>query len=223
MEFKCLFLLTLGLCLVLNVCCYGDPTTTTTMTSLRRKRRNTASYTTIADIETYLQSYHRGTSSISMDEEPTEVLDEEGNNWKVHVFSMETEPPMNTLPPCNNELSRSDAILQILRDITPEPTLLNNITPQGMAYAWMVSEDPAATTILVNPCDNMMQIVQRYALVVLYYSTSGDSWTDNEGWLTLEDECSWSKVTCHADQPTVISLTLCKYNMEASNYDIDNA
>lgn len=179
-----------------------------------RRKASAVVFPTVQDIEDYLNGNHRATSSVSFFN-PSAILDEDGKNWQKRDFSMATDPPtlppVPPLPPCNNNLSRSDAILEILRGVTPEPTLLNNVTPQGMAFSWLVSEDPAADTTLVNPCDHMMQIMQRYALVVLFYSTSGDSWTDNSGWLTLEDECSWAKVTCHADQPTVSALTLCTF------------
>jgi hypothetical protein len=33
--------------------------------------------------------------------------------------------------------------------------------------------------------------IQRYVLATLYYSTNGDSWNDNTGWMTDDDECSW--------------------------------
>lgn len=33
--------------------------------------------------------------------------------------------------------------------------------------------------------------IQRYVLMVLYYSTNGDEWGDNIGWASDEDECSW--------------------------------
>jgi hypothetical protein len=195
---------------------YGNESEATTSTSLARTRRRTTSaafYPTVQDIEDYLNGNHRATSSISF-VKPAALLDEEGKNWQKHVFSMVTDSPsqspIRSPPPCNNNLSRSDAIIEILRSATPEPTLLNTVTPQGMAFSWLVSEDPAAATTLINPCDHMMQIQQRYALAVLYYATSGDSWTNNKGWLTLDDECTWAKVTCHADQPSVSALTLCK-------------
>jgi hypothetical protein len=33
--------------------------------------------------------------------------------------------------------------------------------------------------------------IQRYVLAVFYYSTNGDEWRRNTGWLSDEDECTW--------------------------------
>jgi hypothetical protein len=195
-----------------------DGTQSASTTSIRRKRRVTTTnsvFTTVADIENYLNGRynHRATSSMAM-MEPMAILDTEVNDWPRRDLSMATDPPIQPIPTCSDQLSRAEAILQILRTITPEPQLLNTVTAQGMAYQWMVSEDPAATTALKDPCNHILQIQQRYGLVVLYYATSGDSWMNNNGWLVLEDECSWSNVTCHADQPTVSALTLCTLQQE---------
>lgn len=203
---------------------YGNETGTTNSLGLTRRRTTSAVfYPTVQDIEDYLNGKHRATSSMSFIK-PAAQLEEEEKNWQKRVFSMVTDfpsqSPIMPPPPCNDSLSRSEAILEILRNVTPEPTLLNSVTPQGMAYQWLVSEDPAAATTLTKPCDHMTQIQQRYALVVLYYATSGDSWTDNSGWLTLEDECTWAKVTCHADQPTVSALTLCKLKSNSEGIQV---
>jgi hypothetical protein len=211
-------LLIVGQSLVCIGCHGSESATTNSVSRTRRRAASAVFYPTVQDIEDYLNGNHRATSSISF-VKPTSLLDEEGKKWQKHVFSMVTDPPSQSPilppPPCNNNLSRSDAILEILRSVTPEPTLLNTVTPQGMAYSWLVSEDPAATTTLINPCDHMMQIQQRYALAVLYYSTSGDSWTNRKGWLTFDDECTWAKVTCHADEPSVGALYLCKLSTYA--------
>lgn len=45
------------------------------------------------------------------------------------------------------------------------------------------------------------------ALVALYNSTNGDTWTDNTGWLSNDDPCSgWNGVECEGGRVTVISL-----------------
>jgi hypothetical protein len=181
-----------------------DGALSSSTSSIRRKRR----VTTVADIEEYLNIHQRDTSSVAMIE-PLRIL--EAKDWPRHDFSMATDPPIRPPPKCNGALSRSDSVLEILRSVTPEPTLQNAMTPQGMAYAWITSDDPLASTTLKNPCDHMTQILQRYALVVMFYATSGDSWTNKEGWLTAETECAWSGITCHAVQSTVSVLMLCKY------------
>jgi hypothetical protein len=180
---------------------------------LRRKRQaatSTSDVITVADIAEYLSGGNqRKISSIAMIEPNQVEIEDDTKRWPKIDFSMATNVPVVTPPPACDDTSRSNAVLSILRTVTPESVLLNTVTPQGMAFAWILSEDPAATTTLEKPCDNIRAIRQRFALAVLYYATSGDSWTDNARWLTTADACQWAKVMCHADQPTVIALRLC--------------
>ena len=44
------------------------------------------------------------------------------------------------------------------------------------------------------------------ALVELYDSTAGASWTDNTGWLTDPDPCTWYGVTCAAGHVDTLDL-----------------
>jgi hypothetical protein len=66
--------------------------------------------------------------------------------------------------------------------------LRNSSTPQYMAFNWMATNDT-----LLRPDE---QIIQRYALATLFYSTNGDKWTENEFWLGDGNECEWEKVSC---------------------------
>jgi hypothetical protein len=36
------------------------------------------------------------------------------------------------------------------------------------------------------------QRIQRYVLAVFYYSTNGNEWADNAGWLSNGGECLWA-------------------------------
>jgi hypothetical protein len=33
--------------------------------------------------------------------------------------------------------------------------------------------------------------MQRFVMATLYFSTNGDSWREDDGWLSDEDECDW--------------------------------
>lgn len=57
-------------------------------------------------------------------------------------------------------------------------------TPQNQAYNWLL-EDPNLSLY-----SNQTKI-QRYALATMYYSTNGDNWTNNAGWLGHGNECDW--------------------------------
>jgi hypothetical protein len=114
------------------------------------------------------------------------------------------QPTSSSAPSSCNAQSRREAFFNILEDIT-SPSLLNNSsTPQGFAYEFLVSGDPA----FVDPCSNAT-VEQRYAMVVLYNSTNGKDWTNSAGWLTAEQECNWYGVTCN-DDDLVTELLLCK-------------
>jgi hypothetical protein len=113
-----------------------------------------------------------------------------------------TEPPSEASTPtdtpslspftvCNTK-SRSDAFFSILEEVT-SPLLLNDpSTPQGFAYEFLVSVDPA----MVDPC-TYPTVEQRYAAVTLYNSTNGQDWNNPTGWLTAANECNWIGVRCN--------------------------
>jgi Leucine-rich repeat (LRR) protein len=63
--------------------------------------------------------------------------------------------------------------------------LATPLTPQNRAVNWL-----ANNTNLDSYSDKRK--IQRYTLGVLYYSTNGDSWRNNNGWLTDANECNWS-------------------------------
>jgi hypothetical protein len=57
-------------------------------------------------------------------------------------------------------------------------------TPQSKAVKWVASRTIFDTL-------TAQQKIQRYALAAFYYSTNGDNWTNNDGWLSEESECNW--------------------------------
>ena len=57
---------------------------------------------------------------------------------------------------------------------------------------------------LEEPCDK--DIAQRYGLITMYYSTKGDDWTDNAGWLGEQNECQWLGITCSGGKVTDLEL-----------------
>jgi len=77
-------------------------------------------------------------------------------------------------------------------------------TPQYFALVWLV--DNANYDSYPNN-----QLIQRFALATLYYSTKGNQWRNNDGWLSDIDECAWysgpSEATCVGNS-SVIRLGL---------------
>jgi len=100
-----------------------------------------------------------------------------------------TEPP--TAAPTSQLFSD---IMDLLLPYTPEETLLDSETPQGKALRQLVEEVEEIPGGEPVP----HRILQRYALMTLYLSTSPGGWTTSTGWKTFgEDECEWYGIgTC---------------------------
>ena len=101
--------------------------------------------------------------------------------------------------------TREEYIFDLLVPITPAQILNDPSTPQGMAFDYLANEDPH----LDNPCDSDT-IEQRYGLTTFYYSTQGADWTDNQGWLGQDQECSWAGVECEGNSRILSRLLLRK-------------
>ena len=170
--------------------------------SLRLKRKTT----TVAEIDSFfskVDSQHGLVKAENIETYP----------WTTKQFSMDPGPTGPTLSPvavtedCQN-VDREEVMLEELSVLTPEAQLTNSVTPQGMAYQWIVNADGAQ----INPCMDPDRARQRYALAVVYYATGGDSWSDNTNWLEgSNSECQWAKVICHQGTMRVSALTLCKF------------
>ena len=81
--------------------------------------------------------------------------------------------------------------------------LLDDTTPQGQAFAWLLNTD---TTY--SPCaDN---IPQRYGLAVLNYNWQSFATANRTGWLTAAPECEWEYVTCDPNSRVVVELLFSK-------------
>ncbi|CAB9517526.1 Leucine Rich Repeat [Seminavis robusta] len=99
----------------------------------------------------------------------------------IGVEFMETESP--TPSPTS-----APTILADTWDLLPRSTLSALEDPysaQARAYDWVLT-DPNRTSY------PQWKILQRFALVVFYYSTGGEAWNLQEDWLSYNvDECSW--------------------------------
>jgi hypothetical protein len=50
--------------------------------------------------------------------------------------------------------------------------------------------------------------VRRYVLSLFYIETGGDSWNQNDGWLSLDSECSWFGISCQNNVLKKLELPL---------------
>jgi hypothetical protein len=125
-------------------------------------------------------------------------------------------PTIIDVDPCGEA-----AIREVLLEITPNENLNGN-TPQAQALNWLMSED----TLKVC-ADKPSQLVQRYSLTALYYSTDGPKWnfcsadaaksncvSANKRFLSGGSECDWYGVVCNKNNKvTLLDLEKnCKYS-----------
>lgn len=84
--------------------------------------------------------------------------------------------------------------VQLLDEILPDYTLASiredpQRSPQARAYRWFLEELEADDAMLKLPVGRLQQ---RYALATWYFSTNGDQWYQNDGWLNHSlHECLW--------------------------------
>jgi hypothetical protein len=87
-------------------------------------------------------------------------------------------------------LSTESAAVQMLIEsvsLDGGASLQNETSPQSTALEWLLKDNEGNNATAYEN----WRLIQRYALAVLYYSTSGESWLNNENWLTPEHECEW--------------------------------
>jgi hypothetical protein len=111
--------------------------------------------------------------------------------------------------PSQAPTSASFSVIAQAIESTFGTTLDDTTSPQYRAAQWMAEEDQ----LIINPSDDLSQFAQRYAMVVFYYATGGDtSWTRKANFLSPTlDTCSWQE-----DNPSSIS-TLGIYGVQCTN------
>ena len=63
-------------------------------------------------------------------------------------------------------------------------------SPQNKALTWIIEKDDK------NFTSSSLNLVQRYALMVMFYSLTGEEWTDNDGYSSNVNECHWYGISC---------------------------
>jgi len=103
--------------------------------------------------------------------------------------------------------ARTMNITEILLSVSGD-VIYDIDSPQNKASRWILYEDEM---ILTYESSNL---VQRYALMVLYYSISGEEWNNNDGYGSEKHECDWYGVGCNN-----FSLQLVIIHLERNNLD----
>ena len=81
---------------------------------------------------------------------------------------------------------------------TPTATAPAEVTPTPLPTSTPAAFCSAVTEIPVEECQ---------ALVALYQSTTGDNWSNHDGWLVTTTPCSWYGVSCTNAHVTTLSLS----------------
>lgn len=77
---------------------------------------------------------------------------------------------------------------------------------QQKALTWLLQDAE------VNGCDVENEVIERYALSTLYFSTNGEAWKNSDGWLSEFDVCTgWHGIIC-PDATNIEEISLCKYS-----------
>jgi Leucine-rich repeat (LRR) protein len=94
---------------------------------------------------------------------------------------------------------RYETLLTLLMDQLPNDQLFKSGSPQETALRWLVFEDP----VEISP--DHPNLLQRYALAVLFFSTSGEMdiqgnitsrWFSAENWMTEIGHCEFAGIEC---------------------------
>lgn len=101
--------------------------------------------------------------------------------------------------PTSSPTSFSRAELyELVVSVYPEggEALQDDTSPQYAAMEWLLSNERTVSN---------KDLIQRYALATLYYSTKGSEWNNASDWLSKIHECTWfttgdSSETCDADK-----------------------
>jgi len=83
--------------------------------------------------------------------------------------------------------------------------ILDTESPQNKALTWILYKDG------MNLTHESPNLVQRYVIMVLYYSMEGEKWTNNGGYVSDRDECGWHGIYCYP------SLNVRRINLENNN------
>ena len=87
--------------------------------------------------------------------------------------------------------TRYDTIKAKLTSISSKSSLGDTSSPQYQALNWLVDQDKSQ----MSPDDPLL--LERYALAVLFYSTSAESkWKRSSNWMTDHGYCMWEGVQC---------------------------
>jgi len=94
----------------------------------------------------------------------------------------------------------------IQNNVSSQEALDKSNSPQQNALLWIAETDDRGLQI-DNP-----KLIQRYVLVLLYYSTDGANWVNRDKYLTDALECQWHGIDC-TNETMVVNISLASNNL----------
>jgi len=109
----------------------------------------------------------------------------------------------------------NDALAEDLAVFSGHEALSNPSSPQRRACGWLSTHDKSG----LEPSD--AGFVQRYVMVLSYFSMGGENWVSQDKWLDPElHECEWSSsIHCardHSDRLCITGIDLSRTGLEGS-------
>ncbi|CAB9510819.1 LRR receptor-like serine threonine-protein kinase [Seminavis robusta] len=137
--------------------------------------------------------------------------------------SFSQAPSSSQLPSINVQVTQfiTDSLLPLFVPVSGEEPFRDPASPQFQAALFLayellmdMDEDDAqsttwakTTTLPIINQNEMSKFIQRYVLVILYYSLNGPGWTQRSNWLSHDhDECDWAFVTCDSQNGLIYSF-----------------
>lgn len=90
-------------------------------------------------------------------------------------------------------LSRLGLLADILLPETPL-SLLSTASKEYAALQWIAEADPMAL-----PAVDTLELRERFALGLLYFSANGSLWFFNSGWMFGSNHCLWAYIFCNVN------------------------
>ena len=103
------------------------------------------------------------------------------------TLSPTAEPTLSpTATPTARPTSEKDVLQALLSSVSFDngASILSPESPQNRAFEWLSSNTDVSTF-------SDTKKIQRYSLATLYFATEGDKWSNQQGWLSDDDECTW--------------------------------
>jgi hypothetical protein len=131
--------------------------------------------------------------------------------------------PAPTFPP---EVDPNLQIPVILQAVGANPFVNSSLSelPTDVTFYQGKAEDTSASALVRamswslygdkrEPDADSPWLVPRFALAALYYSLSGEQWTEQGDWLSYEHACDWKGVFCNFQGAVINEITITKNNL----------